>query len=181
MKSDEKKLKADCPPGELGNLFRQIADGIDGRGHNCGHDFDTVFENFRKIGIKVKRRLDHVSVKIKVEQAGDLPEEAADGDAPDAPQPASFKTLKKRMALGFKQIRRSISEGKLPEKGAMQVFLKDSEVMTGFPGKGDESYGQYRHACQDLARAFERSDLAALQKICEELARLRKDCHRRYK
>ncbi|GBC59628.1 hypothetical protein DENIS_0567 [Desulfonema ishimotonii] len=168
---------------QLARFFRDMADTPEGKTSRTSPEFNFDPGNFRKLKIGLKKEPDGFSLKIRAKQ----PREAACGTAQaetgTGEEAGDFKynTLKKRMKSRFKTICESLANNTLPGEAVVTAFLRDSRLMTAWPDYGDEYYEAYDQACTAFREAFESKNLEACKTTCQELSRLKKECHDRYK
>lgn len=181
MGSGEKIKYQGMSETEMAEFFREIADRLEGREPDePKFPFDP--SGFRKLKISVKRQMDGLSVKVKMKPSyslsplgeTDLPPEL-EGQKP------KYKKLKKRMKVTFKAIQDSLAAGTLPNGAAVTSFMEDSRLMIDYPGYGDEYYQEYDQACLRFQEACDRQDIETCKVACQELDRLKKACHDKYK
>lgn len=91
-----------------------------------------------------------------------------------------YKPLKKRMKDTFKILTTALAAGQSPDPAIVAAFVSDSRRMITFSGKGDEYYPAYAAEVDRLEAAAAAGDSAAMSHSAAELARMKKECHRRY-
>lgn len=172
----------------LARFFREMADRLEGKEPVNGTEFGVDPGDFYKLKVGLKRDLDGYGIKVKVKpwQPRDLfgdpaPDRPETDEPPVAAGLPKYKSLKKRMKGQFKHIYDRLLNDALPETDVVSAFLADSRLMTAYPGYGDEYYAEYDAARAVFQDAFEREDLAACKSAAQELNRLKKECHARYK
>ena len=182
MNKKEYKENKRLEPAALSRFLRAVADEIDGSAPATEEVWSGQFKGFHRARLKLKIKPAEVSFNVKIERkaatgadpfpgAALLPEDAGSGKT-------SYKALKKRMKTAFKTIGESLLLEELPERATIDSFLRDSALMTAYPGRGDETYSTYKDACRRLSAAFKTSDIAALKAGYEELKRLKNECHK---
>lgn len=156
-----------------------------------------------KVKESIKDKVGRRSIKIKIKLAGSGPQEAEtappDPEATDEPPSAkaapskrpakaaakarkpSYKRLKKNMADSFKTLRAAARQGETPDRAVVADFMDQCRLMVSYPDKGEPYYDDFTQAAEALARAVEGSDADGLTAALDELGRLRKNCHRRFK
>ncbi|WP_022661575.1 GAK system XXXCH domain-containing protein [Paucidesulfovibrio longus] len=172
------KMESYLSADKLPDMFRRLADVMEKGAVESGLEALQGVEDFSKIGISVKKEFGRLLFKIKIKCKS---EECAVSETGDAEEPLKYKSLKKRMKNSFKLIFTSLGEGVMPPDEAVRSFVRDSELMIGFPGFGDAHYEEYAAATQSFADAYESGDLAATQTACNELDRIKSHCHNRFK
>lgn len=191
MSSGTKQFFGGLDEQGLARLFREMADRLEGKEPVNGEEFGVSTGEFFKLKLGVKRELDGYGVKVKVKpwQPREAPAggPASDPASPEAAAPGAkgglpkYKSLKKRMKGQFKAIYDRLLNDALPDAAVVEAFLADSKLMIAYPGYGDEFYDEYDTLCLGFREAFERGDLAACKTAAQELNRIKKDCHDRYK
>lgn len=143
-----------------------------------------------EVKISLKTKGDTFSSKLKCKLTNHMPEtEKAEGEVADGepvlstePDVDGYKDLKKRMAKNFKAIKKScIQEQALPESDLVEQFYRDSKIMCTYPNKGEEFYEAFLKQVDSLYKAFNTSDLKAMNSAVESLVQSRKDCHEKHK
>ncbi len=190
-KRADRKIKLEMAMAEAADWLRELADRLDSASDRPADDGLPELTDFSKLKIGFKRTGDRVTVKAKVKGApppsepdpspdpsagGSAGTKGAKGDQKDA-----YKSLKKSMKQNFKTIRERLDAGGMPPAGTVADFLAESDRMIRFPGFGDAYYDPYRAACFRFREAHRTGDLAACKTVCDELDRLKSDCHDRYK
>lgn len=162
---------------------------------------DLELGDVAKLKLSLKREDDGFAVKMKI-RLPDAPPRPSPLDYLDVPPrheeslpPAgaaetesvtdgereSYRSLKKRMKKSFGAIRESLRSGDAPTRDLVDAFLADSRRMTGFRGYGDEHYEAYDRAVDRFRDAWDAADMPACQTAVQDLDRLKKTCHERYK
>jgi XXXCH domain-containing protein len=85
------------------------------------------------------------------------------------------------MDKDFKALVKAAEAGAVPAAGQVAPFVADSRLMCTYPGKGDEFYSAFLAAVDAFEAAVASSDAAAFAEAVGGLARLKKDCHAKYK
>jgi XXXCH domain-containing protein len=111
--------------------------------------------------------------------------EAFKTQASDMPQKSGkprggYGSLKKRMKKSFKNIMYALHENSWPTMIDIEDFIRDSEQMVLYPGKGDEFYPAYAEAVAAFADAVRRQDLEAAYQAAHLLNTLKTQCHKKY-
>jgi XXXCH domain-containing protein len=191
MSSGKKQFFGGLDEQGLARLFREMADRLEGKEPVNGEEFGVSTGEFFKLKLGVKRELDGYGVKVKVKpwQPREVPvggPESSPASPEAAPAPGQaglpkYKSLKKRMKGQFKAIYDRLLNDALPDAAVVEAFLADSKLMIAYPGYGDEFYDEYDTLCLGFREAFERGDLAACKTAVQELNRIKKECHDRYK
>lgn len=97
------------------------------------------------------------------------------------PSGPSYKKLKKAMAKEFAAIRKRLKEGLPPDPVLIKPFYDQCLMMIGYPGKGDPHYPRFRVAAEAMLKAAEAGDRTGLETALEDLAGLKKECHKEFK
>jgi len=116
-------------------------------------------------------------------EAEDAAREAALADAPEAVEPDGkprYKGLKKRMKNFFKAMVMSLRAGQAPDADVVAAFIKDSRLMTTYPGRGDAFYPAYDAEVDRLEAAVAAGDVEAMTASVAALDRMKKECHSRH-
>jgi XXXCH domain-containing protein len=189
-KKADRKIKLEMAMAEAADWLRELADQLETASHAPADDALPELADFSKLKIGFKRIGDRVKVKAKV-KGGPSPAESTSapeapaGGPPETPAPSdgekAYKSLKKSMKQHFKTIQERLEAGGLPPADTVAAFLSESDRMIRFPGFGDEYYEAYRAACFRFREAHRTGDIAACKTVCDELDRLKSDCHDRYK
>lgn len=169
--SEDIRTERHMPKEALPGYLRELADALQQGG---GGDFQSVGE-FSKLKLRVRDEFGQIRVKLKITSPGAC--RTGEAGARKGEGMPKYKDLKKRMKRSFKAIRRTLDEGRAPPAGVAASFLADAELMTGYTGKGDEFYQEFRDACRELSDACASGDLARMGAAVEELRRQKRRCH----
>lgn len=172
------KMESLLTEEQLPGIFRQLAEVFEKGAAESGLEALRGVEGFSKVGITVKREYGRLLLKVKI-KCGEGECAAPAGDAPA--EAVKYKDLKKRMKRSFKVVFASLEANVLPPDEAVEAFVRDSGLMVGFPGHGDEQYAAYSAAVETFGAAFAAGDLAATRAACAELDRIKSQCHNRFK
>jgi XXXCH domain-containing protein len=197
----KRKIEFIIPENEAGAFLRRLADGLDAGMLRVG-DTEISLDNYRKVGVALKRDEAGLRLKMKVkympqerveesteseesDEAGDedLAEELDEAGEPDALQrkKPKYDDLKDRMEKDFKAILSDLSKGLTPARATAHRFIRDSELMCTYPGKGDEYYDDYRAEVERFAASQAEGDVDAMRLHAGKLDDLKHACHDRYK
>lgn len=185
--SGDKRCFEDLTQAQLADFFRHIADRLDGVIPDTAElSADAIAAldpgEFKRLKISIKRDIEGFSLKWKSKAMIRRADAEGEGIAPPADErEVKYKTLKKRMKTNFKAVTESLAADVLPGEAAVAAFLEDSRLMTTFPDKGAEFYGDYERACTDFSNAFAVGDLGACKAAGITLSQFKKGCHERYK
>lgn len=190
MGGDKQKYELTIPKADAGEFFTSLGQGLQNGCLSLGEN-ELELDNLTEFKLSLKVYGDSFLVKIKTksEVPYAAPGDAA-GQAMDAQVHAcattgaevkpKYKSLKKRMKKPWKMILEALQAGTMPDAGLVQSFVRDSELMVTYPGKGDEFYGAYRVGLERFASAYEAGDQQAAADAAAALERLKKACHDRY-
>jgi XXXCH domain-containing protein len=92
-----------------------------------------------------------------------------------------YKTLKKRMSAVFRTIRTDLGGGSLPRPEDARAYLDDGRRMCAFTGKGDPMYPAFMTVLDLFEAALASGDVAGAGRLAEEMQRMKKECHGRFK
>lgn len=179
--SRESKVEIALTSEGLPQLFRELAATLEGGPGGALGGVDL--HGCAKLKIEVKRKDGRVVVKLKAkheEPAGEAAPSAASARASKAAG-SKYGQLKKRLKLSWKAVREAVLAGRAPDAAQAEAFVADSERMVAFPGKGDAYYAPYTTALESFRIAMKSGDIAALRSACDELERVKAQCHDRYK
>lgn len=179
MSKRDRKAEMNLDTRQAADLLRALADSLEkGERSVAGHDLDL--SNFEKIKVSLRSFQDSMFVKVKVKKP-EGPEELEEEEMEAARKKEDYKKIKKRMKTYFKELQENMDKGYFPSREIVSVFLRDSETMLTFTGKGEEHYEEYRAACRDFQQAFESEDTYAIRQSFKRLNDLQERCHSRYK
>ncbi|MHB8988715.1 MAG: GAK system XXXCH domain-containing protein [Desulfobulbia bacterium] len=182
MSGKEMKFEKVMSFKNAADFLRVLAQMIEHDNMDELKEFNLTFDDLKKMKLELKREGDqlHLKAKVKTVAAGAVCGEGR-GEELEAGGKPKYKTMKKRMEKCFKSMGDALKKGIMPEKGEVDLFIADSELMVGYPNKGDEHYDQYAKLCVQLNVAYENADLAAMQEKYAELKAMEKLCHDQYK
>ena len=92
-----------------------------------------------------------------------------------------FRPLKKNLRNSFKELRYSIESGKMPDKKSVDQFMDEVNIMTSYPGFGDEFYAPFKAACEKLVLIYKSNNSDKFRKQIATIRDLKKQCHNRFK
>ncbi|MFP4264555.1 MAG: GAK system XXXCH domain-containing protein [Desulfonatronovibrionaceae bacterium] len=158
---------------EITGFLRLLAESLE-KGHEEIPQYHTPLLGFEKMKISIKRKGAEYKLKMKLSFPGEEEEED---------KGESYKTLKKRMKIYFKEIKKSLDRRILPSSEIINIFLEDSRKMVQYTGTdmGEELYPQYLEVCSDLEKAYREKDIQKLYAAYTELERQKRVCHEKYK
>lgn len=181
---------------QTADFLRQLASGIeDGQLKLNGEDLE--WSEIQKIKISFKNQESQVMVKTRV-KSNDLSDFELDfeedelvqiasnqGDTSKTPESngnkPSYKSLKKNMKKRMKTIHQAITTNNLPPDSEIMSFASECELMTSYPGYGDEYYHDFMIEVEEMMDSYKLQDLAKLSEHFQRLIKFMKDCHDRYK
>lgn len=97
------------------------------------------------------------------------------------PKRPPYKRLKKSMSENYKAIKTALRQGVAPDRALIEEFEGQCRRMATYPDKGEPYYGDFIEATDRLVAAFAGNDLPGMDAAVQEMGRLRKNCHRRFK
>lgn len=167
---------------EISVFLTELADYFQGKEGNDRLDALPSRDEFHQLGITVKRKDGEFQIKYKHKEADPEVEKQRSkrSDQDGEGKKPSYKSVKKRMKVSFRQIKTALLDQRFPEKSVIQEFLSDSELMVSYPGYGDEYYEEYRRACQTFNEGYQQKNLEKMGLAFLKLDKLRQDCHDRY-
>lgn len=194
----ENKLEKAMSPQEAAEFLRGLADSLES-GHLDMGELELELDQSIKVKQSVKNKGGKVSFKLKLKYeklsaplaAGQAPaslfsSQAVEG-APAAPEGEqvrerpSYKQLKKEMAKVFKLITKALAEGALPGADTVAGFLAQCQLMTSYPGRGDEHYADFLAQAEALSAAVAAGQLEEARQAAAGLEAAKKACHAQYK
>ncbi len=200
-RASKRKVEFILAGGEMGAFFRKLGDAMEQGTLQVG-DTSLLLENVQSLGLSVKEEPPGFRVKIKIKYAGTDDESTGDAAEDDEtgengellvrdpdeefeslatrPRP-KYKTLKKRMKEQFKAIRLALDSGGLPGKDVAYAFVRASELMVTYQGKGDPNYADYTRLVQVFLSALEDRDLERVSITVNALGEQEEACHDTYK
>ena len=184
MGGEKRKIELTVAKSELKEFLANLGQGLEDGELTLGAT-QLNLEDLAEFKLEFKALGDSYLAKIKAKQAtpaympGEHGAEATVGGAAMGGKP-KYKSLKKRMKKPWKMIRETLALGNLPDRALVEAFVKDSELMVTYPGKGDEFYGAYTVGLERFAAAYEAGDVQAAADAAQALERMKKACHDRY-
>ncbi|WP_051564065.1 GAK system XXXCH domain-containing protein [Desulfovermiculus halophilus] len=173
--NEKRRYTFEVSKTELGRFLRTLADSLENDAAQV-EEFGLDLSNMRKMKLSAKSWPDepfHLKVKV-------TPWQAEEGDD-DEGEEAVYARLKKRMKAYYKELGANLRANQQPSREIVTVFLQDCARMTEFIGYGDEFYPGFTQACQEFQEAFDREELAAMQRAFDHIESLKDRCHDRYK
>lgn len=172
-KKRKAKTELSLDRSQTSAFLRALAESIDS-GSTSVEGYDLDLRDYYKLKLSLKPLPESWEVKVKVSKT-EAQEEEEDVQA------EKYKQLKKRMEKYFKELEENLGQDEMPSREIVSVFLRDSESMVEYPGKGDAFYQDFKQDCSAFQEAFENEDLPQLKETVSRLAVLRDSCHERHK
>lgn len=69
--------------------------------------------------------------------------------------------------------------GRMPDSKIVAEFMTLAQIMTSYPGFGDEYYQDFTRACFAFEKAYRINDLTKAQESFLAITNIKKDCHHR--
>ena len=201
MPDTKKKYKLSLSVKEAAEKLRTLADELE-RGVVSINEEDLYIAPDTKVMIGLDSKSNKVSFKLKCKLADQLaykeeiprikdklvthPKKSKEKTQKSKPLRDNafeeYTVLKKRMSEDFGAIMKSCKkEQSLPKPILVERFYRDSKAMGNYPVKGEEFYETYLNQAESLNKAFQNSDLQAMNHAITALNRIKKECHDRHK
>ncbi len=207
--ASKRKLEFVVPQEEIAKFFQRLAQAIETGSLKVG-ETELTLAGLRKISISAKATDEGDGVRVRLKAKYPKPgephdasslftmddaiddddeEDTDDEDTADQTEDKEldvvghrlkYKVLKKLMKAQFKDIRAALAEGRMPERDLAHGFVRNSDLMVTYPGKGDEFYGQYSQAVQNFMSKVTENDIPGAAAAAEELENQKKICHEKY-
>ncbi len=180
--SKETKVELSLDIADAARFFRIFADGLEGGDKKPLTEYGVYLLQNNKIKIGLKRSPDAIFLKIKLKTS-----EQVSGSEDITPHVASkenitdYKSLKKRMAKSFKNIKKSLQAGNPPVAYDLSIFFEDSKNMLTYSGKGDRFYPAYAEACNLFKKTIKGHNLDEMLDALQNIDKIKSACHNRYK
>jgi XXXCH domain-containing protein len=158
-------------------LLQHIIDGISNNPvESTAYSID--FSRLKKLKISIKKKFGqpYVKCKIKYEGKADILMDRVTAPVPDMDKP-DYGVLKKRMKKTFKIIGDRLKNGSIPSNMEMELFCKNAELMTSYPGYGDAMYPAFLEVVSEFREAFHQVDIQKCQAKFAEIEAMKKACH----
>jgi XXXCH domain-containing protein len=91
------------------------------------------------------------------------------------------KNVKKRMSKSFKDLLKTMEDGRLPSLDLVDSWCEDADLMMTLLDQGKEHFPSFQRKCRELRESVERRELESAKDVAAALNRMRKECHSRYK
>lgn len=183
--SKDRKFEKSCSMAEAAEILKAAGAALE-TGGTLDIDGQAVdMKDCAKLKLGLKKKGETVTVKLEVKSGAAAGEEGEEDDeekddVKKSPAP-SYKKLKKRMGEDFKSIGKALDAGAPMSPEAVPRFLEDAAAMTGFPGKGDEFYDDFRKDCDAFRDAIQSADAGRTADAYAALKDRKKQCHGIYK
>lgn len=164
--------------------LRELADAIEA-GELPSQAGPVSLEGMKGLKASFKESFDgRVRARLSVKFPRPLPPLIGEPGEPEGEEDEGalpkYGSLKKHMKQTFKAIGLALNAGQLPPELEARSFIADSRLMVSYPGKGDEYYAAFLEKTEAFEAALAASDLAAMKRLYQELAQLKRDCHSRH-
>lgn len=182
----ETKIEKTLDAAQVAEFLNCLGMAIVGNGDPSCIDHGFSVDNFDKVKVTLEREGAIYSLKVKIKATGrgvanrTMPPVAENTGAGDAVK-GTYKELKMRMKGCFVEIKRLLGQGEAPSSELLRRFLEDSQLMTSFPGMGDEYYEPYQQCCRQFAQACASGDIEAMRTALVAIEAQKKSCHAQYK
>ena len=176
------------------DYLRQLADALEQGKVRFDRDEMVIEGTVRTKGL-LKSKTGRTTLKLKLKFAevvephlDTLPEPVDAAEATERSEtvlaepipvasPELYKKLKKRMERSFRTLKTLARRGEIPSVEASASFHSDCLAMTGYTGKGDEAYEDFKSTADEFMTAAREGNLAALSKSLDSLGSMRRACH----
>ncbi len=175
----KQKMEMSLSKKQTCDFLRKLADSLEA-GEDTVPDYDVDLKNYGKLKLSLKPKYEQIKLKVDLKKYIQEEDEETE-EYEEMKGKEKYKKLKKRMESYFKEINESLSNGYFPSKEIVSVFLKDSETMCTYEGKGDEFYQEYKKACANLQETIEKEDLQAFRGVFEQVSDIKERCHAKFK
>ncbi len=183
MSSRKTKTRQTMPPDQAAAFLRRLARQLESGVLEMG---DLKVEAAGPLEVTTSGKAEDCRASFKLQMKYLKPVQAVchpepEPDSPPGQAPPEFKQVKKRLAACFKQIRNHLKGKEPPPTALVDEFLQLCRQMCSGPRGQEPPYRQFSRQARELAPAAEARDLAALGEVIEGMARLKSQCHKRYK
>ena len=158
-------------------LLQNIIDGISGNPtQSTTYSIDFSKLKKLKISIKIESGQPYTKCKIKYEDRQDVPMEqtGAPDTSNDKPE---YKVLKKRIEKTFKAIGDRLKNSSFPSNLETELFCRNAELMTTYPGFGDKMYPAFLQLVSEFEEAFHQEDIQKCLAKYDEIKAMKRACH----
>jgi XXXCH domain-containing protein len=140
--------------------------------------YSIDFSRLKKLKISIKKKFGqpYLKCKIKYEGKADILMDRLEVVDPDIDK-TDFSVLKKRMKKTFKIIGDRLKNESIPSNMEMELFCENAELMTTYPGYGDNMYPAFLQLISEFREAFHQVDILKCQAKFAEIEAMKKACH----
>ncbi len=175
MSAREIKLSKTLPKDGLADFFAELSTWLSGQEAAEGLPKPGEVASLK---LRVEDAGSNYTVKVKIKRTTET--EAAQAES--APPPVlGYKTLKKKLRANMKSLAWYVSENRLPPGHELEGFLNHCLAMTKFPGKGEEYYAPFLATLEQLKAAVAAQDFDLITTALQQINRVKKECHAKYK
>ena len=177
MKKIENKDELSVYGDDSIRLLQHVIDGISNKPVKST-TYSIDFSRLKKLKISIKKKFGqpYVKCKIKYEGKADILMDRVSAPDPDIDKP-DYSVLKKRMKKTFKIIGDRLKNGSIPSNMEMELFCENAELMTTYPGHGDNMYPAFLELVSAFREAFHQVDIQKCQVKFAEIEAMKKTCH----
>ena len=158
-------------------LLQHVIDGISNNPVKST-TYSIDFSRLKKLKISVKKKFGQpcVKCKIKYENKDDILVDRVE-TADSAIGKPDYSILKKRMEKTFKTIGGRLKNGSIPSNLETELFCRNAELMTTYPGYGDNMYPAFLELINEFREAFHQVDIQECQTKFAEIKAMKRACH----
>lgn len=177
----EHKINKTLSREELGHYLHTLANAVQRSEKADDPELTLLQTNFDKLELKCKREAGGITIKLKFKtDARRVPPQEGYRKTFSDPS-GTYKTLKKRMQTTFKRLGAIIAANRIPDDPLIHRFQTEVLEMIRYPDRGEPHYNAFESACQRLVETCQSNRMDAARQAFEDLSRMKKDCHARYK
>lgn len=178
MGSQKSKMEKILSPADLASYLRALASAIEGRGEKFEEIAGFSMKNFKKIRAEIRLEGEKFNLRLKTK-----PQKAGKpvADIEMYSDSSKYGELKRRMKKTFASLKKTLAAGETPGNELVMTFIKECELMTSYPGYGDEYYDPFNKALKVLDKAFSKKKYESIREAILQMDTIRKECHTRYK
>ena len=158
-------------------LLQHVIDGISNNPVKSTN-YSIDFSRLKKLKISIKKKFGqpYVKCKIKYEGKDDILLDRVESADSDIDKP-DFNVLKKRMEKTFKIIGDRLKNGSIPSNMETELFCRNAELMTTYPGYGDNMYPAFLQLVKEFQEAFHQFDIQKCQAKFAGIKAMKRACH----
>ena len=177
MKRKEKKDEFTVYGDNSTKLLQHVIDGISNNPVKST-TYSIDFSRLKKLKISIKKKLGqpYLKCKIKYEDMRDILVDRVAAADPAVDKP-DYSVLKKRMKKTFKIIGDRLKNGSIPSNMEMELFCENAELMTTYPGYGDNMYPAFLQLIREFQEAFHQVDIQKCQAKFAGIKAMKRACH----